>query len=60
MPYKKYVHTITADNDQKFVHHEKIAKALDVEVYFAHPYFSWDLGINKNINELLRQYLLRI
>ena len=56
MPYKNYVHTITADNGKEFSGHEKIAKALDAEVYFAHPYSSWERGLNENSNGLLRQY----
>jgi len=55
-PYKALVHTITADNGKEFAYHEKISKALDTEVYFAHPYSSWERGLNENTNGLLRQY----
>jgi len=55
-PYKKYVHTITADNGKEFSGHEKITKALEAKVYFAHPYSSWERGLNENTNGLLRQY----
>ncbi len=55
-PYKAYVHTITADNGKEFSGHEKIAKALDAKVYFAHPYSSWERGLNESHNGLLRQY----
>lgn len=55
-PYKKYVHSITADNGKEFSGHERIAKALDTTVYFAHPYSSWERGLNENTNGLLRQY----
>lgn len=55
-PYKKFVHTITADNGKEFAWHEKIAKALDTKVYFAHPYSSWERGLNEQSNGLLRQY----
>jgi IS30 family transposase len=34
---KDVVDTITADNGQEFVYHEKIKKALSADVYFAHP-----------------------
>lgn len=55
-PYKEYVHTITADNGEEFSGHEKIAKSLDADVYFAHPYSSWERALNENANGLLRQY----
>ena len=56
-PYKKYVHTITADNGREFAGHREIAKALEANVYFAHPYSSWERGANENANGLLRQYV---
>lgn len=55
-PYKKNVHTITGDNGKEFAGHEKIAKKLDAEFFFAHPYSSWERGLNENSNGLLRQY----
>lgn len=56
-PYKDNVHTITADNGREFAGHQAIANALDTEVYFAHPYSSWERGANENANGLLRQYV---
>ena len=56
-PYATQVHTITANNDSEFVGHEKIAKELGAEFFFAHPYSSWKLGLNENFNGLLRQYI---
>lgn len=55
-PYKDVVHTITADNGKEFAYHEEMAKALTANVYFAHPYCSWERGLNENTNGLLRQY----
>ncbi len=55
-PYKDRVHTLTFDNGSEFVHHQKIAKALEAETYFAHPYSSWERGINENTNGLIRQF----
>lgn len=56
-PYKKELHTITFDNGKEFAYHEKIAEALNVDTYFAHPYRSWERGLNENHNGLIRQYL---
>lgn len=55
-PFKGLVHTITADNGKEFAYHEQISKALSADVYFAHPYSSWERGLNENTNGLLRQY----
>ncbi len=55
-PFKGLVHTITADNGKEFAHHEKISTALECGFYFAHPYHSWERGLNENTNGLLRQY----
>jgi IS30 family transposase len=48
--------SITADNGKEFAYHERIAKNLACDVYFAHPYSSWERGLNENTNGLLRQY----
>lgn len=50
------VHTITADNGKEFAHHLAIAQSLDARFYFAHPYASWERGLNENTNGLIRQY----
>ena len=55
-PLKDVVLTITADNGKEFAYHEKISDALEAEFYFAHPYSSWERGLNENTNGLLRQY----
>jgi IS30 family transposase len=54
--HKDKVHTITFDNGKEFAKHEAIAKKLEANVYFAHPYSSWERGLNENTNGLLRQY----
>jgi len=55
-PYKSLVWTITSDNGKEFSQHEKIAKKLKAKFYFAHPYCSWERGLNENTNGLIRQY----
>jgi IS30 family transposase len=55
-PYKGKVFTITADNGQEFAHHDHIKEQLKTDVYFAHPYHSWERGVCENTNGLIRQY----
>lgn len=55
-PVKDIIHTITADNGKEFSFHEEIANDLDISIYFAKPYHSWERGANENTNGLIRQY----
>ena len=48
--------TMTVDNGREFAGHKEISSRLNVDVYFAHPYHSWERGLNENTNGLLRQY----
>lgn len=53
---KDKIKTITLDNGLEFAKHEEISKDLEADIYFAHPYASWERGINENTNGLIRQY----
>jgi len=55
-PLAAKVHTITVDNGKEFCEHELIAAGLRARIYFAHPYSSWERGLNENTNGLVRQY----
>ncbi len=55
-PLAADVKTLTYDNGKEFALHEEIAKKLEAEGYFAHPYHSWERGLNENMNGLIRQY----
>ena len=55
-PLATKVHTITVDNGKEFCEHELIAAGLQARIYFAHPYSSWERGLNENTNGLVRQY----
>ena len=54
--HRERVHTITYDNGREFADHEGMAADLETEIYFAHPYASWERGLNENTNGLIRQY----
>ena len=55
-PFKSKVLTITLDNGKEFALHKIITQQLEASVYFAHPYHSWERGLNENTNGLIRQY----
>lgn len=55
-PLKALVHTLTMDNGTEFAAHERIAAKLSADTYFAHPYASWERGLNEQVNGLVRQY----
>ncbi len=42
--------TMTVDNGREFAGHENITSKLGVDVYFAHPYHSWERGLSENTN----------
>lgn len=50
--------TITADNGSEFLDSEAIKKAAKcTEVYYAHPFSSWERGSNENGNKILRRFV---
>jgi IS30 family transposase len=49
-------HTLTYDNGREMSRHALLAKKFGIRVYFAHPYSSWERGLNENTNGLIRQF----
>jgi IS30 family transposase len=50
--------TITADNGSEFLDSGAIKRAAKCgEVYYAHPYSSWERGSNENGNRILRRFV---
>ncbi|KEQ18428.1 IS30 family transposase [Endozoicomonas numazuensis] len=47
--------TITLDNGGEFAAHEKVAKAVSADVFFAKPYASYQRGTNENTNGIIRR-----
>lgn len=58
-PLRELVHTMTVDNGGEFSLHKTISQALDMKIFFARPYHSWERGTNENINGLVRQYFMK-
>lgn len=56
-PLKPITKTITSDNGKEFAYHKEVSESLDTDFYFAHPYSSWERGLNEHTNGLIRQYL---
>lgn len=59
LPLKEIVYIITSDNGKEFALHEETAAILETDFYFAHPYASYERGLNENTNGLIRQYFPR-
>ena len=57
--HRDKVETMTFDNGKEFAMHELLAELLDAKAYFAHPYHSWERGLNENTNGLIRQYFAK-
>lgn len=55
-PIRDQVETLTYDNGKEFAKHLFIDNILQSQGYFAHPYSSWERGLNENTNGLIRQY----
>lgn len=54
--HRDKVLTMTYDNGKEFALHKLVAELLEAAAYFAHPYRSWERGLNENTNGLIRQY----
>ena len=55
-PVKAHALTITSDNGKEFAYHQEVSRSLDTKFYFAHPYQSWQRGLNEHTNGLIREY----
>ena len=50
--------TITSDNGNEFLDSEGMKEATQCsEIYYAHPYSSWERGSNENGNRMLRRFI---
>ncbi len=49
--------TLTTDNGAENTNHQEIAKALQLLMYFCHPYHSWEKGTVENTNGRIRRFI---
>lgn len=51
-----YLKTLTRDRGTENMGWKDIEKSLNMKVYFAHPYSSYERGSNENLNGLVRRF----
>lgn len=54
---KNAIKSTTWDNGTEHANHEKVAKNLNIKIFFADPYKSWQRGTNEVLNGMIRRYL---
>lgn len=59
--FREKFKTITCDNGVEFLDFENIEKSCftnipRTDVYYCHPYSSWERGTNENINRMIRRF----
>lgn len=52
----KLIKTFTVDRGKEFAGYNEIEEKLNISIYFADPYESWQRGSNENTNNLLREF----
>jgi IS30 family transposase len=52
--YRDKLYTLTFDNGKELSAHATIDEILNCQSYYAHPYSSWERGLNENTNGLVR------
>ena len=51
------VKTLTLDNDIAFGRWSELEAQLSAQIYFCHPYHSWEKGLVENTNRWIRQFV---
>jgi IS30 family transposase len=51
------VKSLTLDNDIAFLKWKQLEKSLKTEIYFCHPYHSWEKGLVENTNRWIREFV---
>lgn len=53
---KELTKSLTHDNGLEMAQHSLFTKQTDIQVFFCHPYSSWERGTNENTNGLIRDF----
>jgi IS30 family transposase len=51
------VKSLTLDNDIAFQNWKELEKQLKCNIYFTHPYCSWEKGLVENMNRWIREFV---
>ena len=54
--FSQVFRTITTDNGSEFADFTTM-ESYGTEIYFAHPYSSWERPVNERFNRILRKYI---
>ena len=49
--------SMTYDNGMEMANHKWLTNNTGMDIFFAHPYSSWERGTNENTNGLIRRFL---
>ena len=60
--FAKRFKTVTSDNGSEFLDHESLEQSIKhgkkrFDLYYAHPYSSYERGSNENANKLIRRFI---
>lgn len=61
--FSKTFKSITVDNGSEFLNHQKMERSLRskrkkrTEIYYCHPYSSWERGSNEQTNGMVRRFV---
>lgn len=57
--FDKVFKSITTDNGSEFSRLHQLEKRWGIRVYYAHPYSSWERGLNENTNRIIRRFIAK-